>query len=166
MSKEAVTRETPSGKIDEVLQDYIWASVGIGAVPLPFVDLAGLIGIQLKMIKKITDLYGVSFSREAVKRILISLSGYSLLANIGPIAMSALKSIPLIGQAVGSIAMPALCGASTYATAKVLVMHFESGGTIFSFDSEKMKDHYKKMFAEGQKFSENLEKEKTEKKNN
>ena len=73
-----------------------------------------------------------------------------------PLVLSGIKAIPFIGQAIGSIASPAFCGASTYATGKVMILHFESGGSILSLDPEKMKEHYMQMFKEGQKFSKNI----------
>ncbi|MNC99258.1 hypothetical protein D3C83_174830 [compost metagenome] len=38
--------------------------------------------------------------------------------------------------------MPALAGASTYATGRVFVDHFESGGTFDNFDPETARGDY------------------------
>jgi hypothetical protein len=47
--------------------------------------------------------------------------------------------------------MPTLAGASTYAVGRVFIQHFECGGTILSFDPEKVRAHFEKEFEEGKK---------------
>jgi uncharacterized protein (DUF697 family) len=43
---------------------------------------------------------------------------------------SFIKSVPLIGTAVGAITTPALSVAATYAIGMVFVQHFATGGTL------------------------------------
>ena len=130
--------------------------MGVGMIPAPGADIAALVGLQVAMIKKIAGIYEVEFFKEAVEKIITSFLGYSFFAGMIPVALSAIKAIPFIGQIIGSVISPAFCGASTYATGKVLVLHFESGGSILSLNPEKMKEHYKEMFEEGQKFSKGM----------
>ncbi len=58
--------------------------------------------------------------------------------------------------------MPILCGAATYATGKVFIQHFASGGTFLTFDPAKVKAHYAQMFEEGKKVSSKIRKERKE----
>ncbi|MCP4105896.1 MAG: DUF697 domain-containing protein [Desulfobacteraceae bacterium] len=136
-------------EIDKILRQYMLASAGVGMIPLPVADVAGLIGVQITMLKKLAELYDVPFLKEAVKKVLSSLVGGILLTNACPLIASTVKYIPIIGQAVGAVTMPALCGAATYATGKVFVQHFESGGTFLTFDPEKVRNYYAEMFEQG-----------------
>jgi hypothetical protein len=44
---------------------------------------------------------------------------------------------------------------------KVLIQHFEAGGTFLDFDPEKVKDYFKAQFEEGRKQAEKLPVEET-----
>jgi uncharacterized protein (DUF697 family) len=153
MSKEVSKAET-----DRVINHHIWASMATGLIPIPGADLAGLLGVQLNMIKSLTDMYEVPFMEEAVKKMLFSLGGLFLLSKTAPLLGSLIKLIPVIGQGVGSVGMPVICGASTYATGKVFIRHFELGGDLHNFEPEKAKDYYAEMFEEGQKIAPELKK--------
>lgn len=142
-------KETPKDEADAVISRHVWASMGVGLIPIPGADLAGLLGVQLKMIKSLTDIYEVPFVEEAVKKILTALGGQFLLARAAPLLGSLIKFIPVIGQGIGTVGMPMICGASTYASGKVLVRHFESGGDLLNFEPEKEKDYYGEMLREG-----------------
>jgi uncharacterized protein (DUF697 family) len=72
---------------------------------------------------------------------------------------SLIKAIPVIGQIAGLFSAPILYGASTYATGKVYNQHFASGGTFLTFDPEKVKDYYTKMFEEGKKVAADIKNE-------
>jgi len=151
-----MTTEVSQKELDEILRNHVWASMGVGMIPVPVADIAGLMGVQLAMIKKLAGLFQVEFFKEAAEKIIISFLGYSLFSGMIPIALSAIKAIPFIGQTIGSIISPAFCGASTYATGKVLIFHFQTGGAILSLDPKKMKEHYRQMFKEGRKFSKEI----------
>ncbi len=136
--------------LDKVIKHHVWASIGIGLVPIPAVDMVALTAIQLNLVRKIAMAYEVPFSRDKVKNIIGSLLGSALPSSVGPaLAASITKSIPVIGWTAGAVTMPAIAGASTYAVAKVFIQHFGTGGTFLTFDSDKVKDYYAEMFKEG-----------------
>jgi uncharacterized protein (DUF697 family) len=126
----------------ETVKRYMYWSMGAGLIPIPVVDLAAVTAIQLKMIGDLAKQYGLKFSRESGKAVLGSLTGGAGSAVAGPMAASAAKGIPVIGQAAGAAAMPAVAGASTYAVGKVFIQHFESGGTFLDFDPDRVRAHY------------------------
>ena len=53
----------------------------------------------------------------------------------------------ILGLVYGAI----LGGASTYAIGKVFVQHFESGGTILTFDPQRVREYYEQQFEKGKK---------------
>ena len=157
--KNNISKKALKDDLDKIIRSHVLASVGTGMIPLPIVDLAGLMGIQLNMIKKIAEVYSVPFFEEAAEKTLMSLVSYILMKNFGVVAISAIKAIPIVGQAIGSIAMPTFCGASTYASGKMFMLHFDSGGTFYSFDEEKVKNHYASLYKDGKKMASEIKKD-------
>ncbi len=136
--------------------------MGAGLIPVPFVDLIAVSGVQLKMLAEVSKIYGIEFQETRGKALVASLIGYVVpnTLSFGSVG-SLLKAIPLVGQLMGTPSMVLFCGASTYALGKVFVQHFESGGTFLSFDPAKMKEHFKQEFEEGSKLAADLQEKTT-----
>ena len=151
-TEEEVSGEASKPELDRVIRHHVWASIGIGLVPIPLVDMVGLTAIQLNMVRKIAKAYEIPFNRDKVKNVVGSLVGSAIPTAAGaPLAASIAKSVPVIGWTAGAIAMPVIAGAATYAVAKVFVQHFASGGTFLTFDPDKVKEYYAEMLKEGRK---------------
>lgn len=139
------------------VNNYVWWSMGAGLIPVPFVDLAAVSGVQLKMLADLSRHYHIEFSESRGKAIIGSLLGY-----IVPNALSwgttstILKVIPGVGGIMGGVSMAIFSGASGYALGKVFVQHYESGGTLLTFDPEKVRDYYQQSFEEGKELAEEL----------
>jgi len=135
--------------------------MGAGLIPVPFVDLVAVSGVQLKMLADVSKAYGVEFQESKGKAIIAALIGYIVPSTMsfGSVG-SILKAIPLVGPLVGAPSMVLFCGASTYALGKIFIQHFESGGTFLSFDPAKVKEHFQKEFEEGQKLAQDMAAEK------
>jgi uncharacterized protein (DUF697 family) len=142
------------------VKNYMWWSMGAGLIPVPFVDLLAVSGVQLKMLSEVSKIYGVEFQESRGKAVVASLIGYVVPSTLsfGSVG-SLLKSIPLVGPLVGAPSMVLFCGASTYALGKVFIQHFESGGTFLTFDPAKVKEHFQKEFEEGRKLAADLQTE-------
>lgn len=137
---------------EELVQRHMLYAMAAGLVPAPGVDLAASIAVQVSLLRRLSDLYGVNF-RENLGRSLIA----SLLASGGAAALgaglagSAVKSIPVIGTIVGVIGMPILFGAYTFAVGKVFIAHFETGGTLLDFDIKDYRKYWDKMVSMGRR---------------
>ncbi len=138
---------------DRIVRNHVLVSMGVGLIPIPILDLAGLAGVQLNMLRKLAKNYDVPFSRDIGKHVIGSLTGGGVSVPVGGGLASLVKCIPLVGSLAGLAAMPAAGGAATYAVGKVFIQHFESGGTFLSFDPEKVRAYYAEMFKEGEKVS-------------
>lgn len=147
------------------VKNHVIASMGVGLIPLPLVDLVALTGIQVNMLRKLAKSYDVPFFQDKVKNILASLIGGGLPVTLSGVFASLLKSVPIVGQTTGALAMTILAGATTYAVGKVFIQHFESGGTFLNFNPDSVKEYYETMFKEGQSVAENMKKEKPAEKN-
>ncbi len=162
MGKEAVVENVAKSDLaNDLVKKYMWWSMGAGLIPVPFVDLIAVSGVQLKMLRDMADIYGITFSENKGKSIVSALLG-SIVPNSlarGGVG-SILKIIPVVGSVMGGISMSLFSGASTYAIGKVFIQHFESGGTFLDFDPVKVKDYFYSKFEEGQEISKEMNKEK------
>jgi uncharacterized protein (DUF697 family) len=139
-------------RLEKLSKNHVLASMGVGLIPLPLVDMVALVGIQLDMIRKLAAEYNIPFRQDMGKSIITSLMGGFLPMTLGCGIASMIKFIPLIGQTTGAVAMPVMTGASTYAIYKVFVQHFESGGTFLDLDPAKVKSYFSEQFSKGKKF--------------
>lgn len=144
----------------KTVKNYMWWSMGAGLIPVPFVDLVAVSGVQLKMLAEISKIYGVQFQESRGKAVVGALIG-----SIVPSAMSfgavgsLLKAVPLVGALVGTPSMVVFCGASAWALGKVFIQHFESGGTFLDFNPAEVKEHFQEQFEEGRKMAATMETE-------
>lgn len=135
--------------IDAIIRKRVYAAIGIGFIPVPLVDFAGLTAVQLEMIHALSKAHGVEFKKERVKSIISSLCGGALTTASVPLAASLLKSIPLIGFTAGAATISIMGGTSTYALGWVFDRHFRNGGTLKNFDTQEAKDYFKAKMEEG-----------------
>ncbi|VFN01049.1 MAG: Uncharacterized conserved protein, DUF697 family [Candidatus Kentron sp. G] len=138
-----------NSNVEKTIRRHVAAASSIGLFPLPLIDMAALLAVQINLIRKIAKAYNVSFTKNKVVTIATSLISAVLPSTLTPSVSSAGKLIPLIGQTAGAITMPVLAGAVTYATGRVFVTHFESGGTFLNFDAKEAQKRYAEMFKKG-----------------
>lgn len=134
-----------------IIKNRVIASVGVGLVPIPLVDMLALSGIQLEMVAKLAKLYDVPFRENIGKSIIASLLGGAVPIGLTPGVFSLLKAVPIIGMTAGAMTVSVLGGASTYAIGKVFVQHFEAGGNLLNFDPVAMKEYFAQLYEEGKK---------------
>jgi uncharacterized protein (DUF697 family) len=123
----------------------VWAGAA-GLIPLPFVDLIAVGGLQLQMLRRLSQIYDVSFAENRGKSLITSLAGAAIPASSGLGAAEMLKAIPLIGTAIAALVTPTLAAGLTYAIGKVFIHHFETGGTLLDFNPPDYRE-----FLKGQK---------------
>lgn len=145
-SHATVTLE-PTGSRKAAAQSIVNTSTilgtGAGALPLPGWDIAVITGVQLKMLADISAVYGVPFKENLGKSAVSALVGGlapGLLARAGVGAF--FKTLPGIGSIMGAITLPALAGGATYAVGQVFIKHYESGGTLLSFDAKDFRSSF------------------------
>lgn len=147
-------RDVRHESANDIVKDYALWSAGFGLVPLPIIDIAAITGTQVRMVSQLNkhfrqwhpERYERSFSHERLRAIIASLIGGSVPVAAGTGIGSLLKSIPVIGQALGLVTTPVFAWASTVAVGRVFIEHFESGGTLLDFDAEKMRHYYYQQF--------------------
>ncbi|HEY1363927.1 MAG TPA: DUF697 domain-containing protein [Xanthobacteraceae bacterium] len=120
----------------------LWSGVA-GLIPLPFVDVATVAGLQLQLLRRLSSLYGVAFSENLGKSVIASLMGSMIPASSGMGVASALKGVPAIGTGIGTLTMSAVAAGATYAIGKVFIQHFTSGGTLLDFNPPDYREFIK-----------------------
>ena len=136
----------------KTVKRYMWWSMGAGVIPVPVVNLVAVSGVQLKMLAEISKIYGVPFQENRGKAITGALTGF-----LAPQAISTglvgnlLRFVPVVGPLATASSMVLFCAASAWALGKVFIEHFESGGTLLSFDPEKMREHFRAEYEQGRK---------------
>jgi uncharacterized protein (DUF697 family) len=150
-AEESAPRSSPAGDAtnerDELAAELvdrfaIWAGCA-GLIPLPLVDVAAIGVLQLQMLRRLSEIYGVPFAENRGKALIASLAGTAVPLTSAVGVTSMLKGLPLIGTAVSLIAMPALAGAATFAIGRAFVQHFISGGTLLDFNPPDYREFIK-----------------------
>jgi uncharacterized protein (DUF697 family) len=136
----ALARTTPMGAGINVTQrrsqanviverHTAYAAVG-GIIPVPIANVASITAVIVRMVKLLSDLYGIPFERDRARAIVVGLMGGAMPTGLGAVTTSTLfYVIPgsgLIGLAVSSIAAVAC----TRSIGRIFVEHFESGSSL------------------------------------
>jgi uncharacterized protein (DUF697 family) len=142
-SETPVTNENRDATASKLVERFALWSGAAGLVPLPLLDIVAVGGLQLQMLRRLSQLYGVPFSSNRGKSIIASLMGSMIPATSGMGVASALKAIPAIGTAAGTLTMSGVSAGATYAIGKVFIQHFASGGTLLDFSPPDYREFIK-----------------------
>ncbi len=138
--------EKESQALAIVKKNSLWAA-GIGLLPMPLVNIAGIAAFEGKMLYELSKLYEIPFREDRVKSVVTALVGGAASTGISYGTVGAFfKTLPFVGPALMIVTLPAFAGAVTYAIGKVFIMHFESGGTFLDFKPEAVKEYFREQF--------------------
>ena len=129
---DAIRRRRLARAIVERHANY--SAIG-GAIPLPIANIASITAIIVRMVKALSDLYGVPFQRNRARAIVIGLMGGIMPAGIATVATSTLiyfvPGYNLVGLAVSSVTS----SAAARSIGDIFIDHFENGSTLVDFPS-------------------------------
>jgi uncharacterized protein (DUF697 family) len=113
-----------------IVERYANGSAIGGAIPVPLVNAAAITALMVRMIKSLSQLYGVPFERTRTRSIVVGLMGGALPTGFATIATSTLSyvvpGLNLIGLAVASVTS----GAYARSIGQLYIEHFESGAAV------------------------------------
>lgn len=147
--KENLGLQDNNEKADKVVDNNTLLAMGAGFIPIPVLDAVAISAIQADMLKKLCEIYEIEF-REGNAQAWISSLSASALPSLGA---RAIKLIPGVGSVIGGISLAVLAGATTYATGKVFIKHFEEGGTMKNFEVDQFKRYYEMQFERGKAYA-------------
>ena len=110
----------------------LWSGVA-GLIPVPVVDAATVAGLQLQMVRRVSQIYDVNFSENIGKSLIAALAGAMVPATSSIGAASLLKAVPIVGPIASGFVMPVLASGATFAIGRAFIQHFETGGTLLDF---------------------------------
>ncbi len=147
-------------KAESLIKTYMMAAGAASLTPVPLVDLAAITGVQMRMIQKLAEHYGKSYSESPVGNTIASLGGAAVGQSGGVLlGISLAKTIPGIGWMLGIVSMPVLVGASTYAIGHVFAQHFKKGGSVFDIGVEDVRGYYKEQVEKGKDLAKSLKRD-------
>ena len=113
-----------------VVERYANYSAVGGAIPIPVANAAALTALLIRMVKSLSDLYGVPFQRTRTRSIIIGLMGGALPTGFATIATSTISlfvpGVNVLGLAVSSVTS----GAYARSIGQLFIEHFENGSPI------------------------------------
>ena len=132
---------------NELVDRFSLWSGAAGLIPIPIVDVAAVGGVQLQMLRRLSEIFGVPFSDNRGKSIVASLAGAIIPASTATTTAmtfgSLLKGLPGVGTAIGALTMPVFSAGVTYVIGKVFIQHFASGGTLLDFNPPDYREFIK-----------------------
>ncbi|MFZ0404117.1 MAG: YcjF family protein [Pseudolabrys sp.] len=130
---EAAPDERKARALKLVERFSLWSGVA-GLLPVPVVDLAAVAALQIQMLRRLSQIYDIPFSKNRGKAIIASFAGTMIPATTGLGMASMIKSVPVAGTAIGAMTTPALSVGATYVIGRAFIEHFASGGTLLDFE--------------------------------
>jgi uncharacterized protein (DUF697 family) len=135
--------ETASQLVDRF---SLWSGAA-GLIPVPLIDVVAVGGVQLQMLRRLSEIYGVPFTDNRGKSVIASLAGAIISASTATTTAmtfgSLIKGVPGIGSAVGALTMPVYSAGATYVIGRVFMKHFASGGTLLDFNPPDYREFIK-----------------------
>jgi uncharacterized protein (DUF697 family) len=106
-----------------------YSAIG-GAIPVPLANAAAITALLVRMVKSLSNLYGVPFERTRTRSIVIALMGGALPTGFATIATSTISlfvpGVNVLGLAVSSVTS----GAYARSIGQLFIEHFENGAAV------------------------------------
>ncbi len=134
-------------KAERLITRCAWGSAGLGIVPIPFIDVIAIGGLQVWLIRELAKLYGLPFTESRTKALVSGLIGGGTPSILASAVVPLIKAVPAVGPFLSIAVAPGLSGAATLAVGRVFNAHFLAGGTLLDFDVEKTRAYYEAEFA-------------------
>lgn len=139
--------------IESILRKHIYTAMGIGLVPLPVVDFLGFSAVQLDLIRVLSKEYGVPFKATQAKEIICALIGGGAGIAGSTLLASIMKFVPVIGYTTGALSSTIIGGAVTYATGRLIIRHYDKGGSLDNFNTDEAKEAFEEVVSEGKEIA-------------
>lgn len=132
--------ETSNTEAQDIINFHCKLAAAGGFVMVPVLDFAAVSGVQVRMIMKLADHYGVALSEKKMKTIISTLIASAMPRSLAAGAVGSLvKAVPVIGHLASAFTLPALLATSTKVLGNIFSGHFSEGGTLLDIDKEQLK---------------------------
>jgi uncharacterized protein (DUF697 family) len=128
-----------------IILGFSYLAAAAGAIPIPFIDLFILPGIQVKMVMELAALHGQPLTGKGFAELAATL-GLGMMARQAAREVS--KFIPVVGAAAGA----ALAGASTYALGRAFCFYYQAIHEGHVPEPAALKQFFEKELAQAERF--------------
>ena len=135
----------------KTVDKYSKIAAGVGLLPTFVLNFAAVLAVEITMVRKIAKIFGRTDGKNQIRGSIMSLAGSVLPSTVGHgIGFAVAAAVPAVfaGTVLSFVLAPAIAYAITKAVGKVFIMHFESGGTLLTFDPSQFRDHFVREFKE------------------
>ena len=112
-----------------VVERYANYSAISGAIPVPLANATAITALLLRMVKRLSDIYGIPFERNRTRAVIVGLMGGVLPTGFATVATSTLSyfvpGLNVMGLAVSAVTS----GAYARSIGQLYIEHFENGST-------------------------------------
>ena len=142
----------PISHSEDIIINHVGVAMAAAVIPIPLADVAAVTWVQLDLVRKPAERYGVDYDPLRGRAAVLSLAG----AGIARLGASLVKSIPGVGSLLGGATQVALSGASTYALGEVYKEHFETRGSLEDVDFDALRERYRAAVERGREIARTL----------
>ena len=101
-----------------------------GIIPVPIANIASITAVIVRMVKMLSDHYGVPFERDRARAIVVGLMGGAMPTGLAAATTSVLVYIIPISGFIGLAVSSLAAIACTRSIGRVFIEHFEAGATL------------------------------------
>jgi uncharacterized protein (DUF697 family) len=132
----------------KIVYRYMAVSAGAALIPIPGADIAVLAGVHISLIKRLCEHYTVDFSEHTARNIMIAVLASVIPGTVGSVAgRKILRLLPGTVRVIGWGVMSASSAVFSYGIGMLFIHHFESGGSLLSFDTRRLHEVFPHLFA-------------------
>lgn len=132
-----------------VVRNHALMAAGAGLIPVPGIDVAAVTGLQINMIRKLSEIYNVPFDPTDVRTILSSVATTGLSKLVGYAVNSYTSLFSEFGSFSDNITNGLVTGAATFGTGEIIQTHFKNGGNMLNLDYNHFIAYYKAKVQDG-----------------
>jgi uncharacterized protein (DUF697 family) len=113
-----------------IVERHATYSAAGGIIPLPIANVASVMAIIVRMVKMLSNLYGVPFERDRARAIVVGMVGGAMPTGLAAVTSSTLYYLVPASAIIGLAVSSAAAVACTRSIGRTFVEHFESGATL------------------------------------
>lgn len=118
-----------------IVERHATYSAAGGIIPLPVANAASVMAIIVRMVKMLSNLYGVPFERDRARAIVVGMAGGATPTGLAAITSSTLYYLVPASAIIGLAASSVAAVACTRSIGRTFVEHFESGATLTDYSA-------------------------------
>ena len=111
----------------DIVVRYTGLATGSMWIPIPVLDMAAELGLQVRMVQKLCELYGAEFTISGARDVITGIVGGM---SIGALSAAALRYISFASYFMGTLPSAGLTATYTYMVGELLADRLEHYGRI------------------------------------